>query len=600
MARALNSPPVRIGVLKQQRVIRCHLEGKYLLQDAQGHTLATLNGEAGQLEFRPADSVKPAVVLWRSVLCKSPTPEAAALFKEDLPKLDGEMDWEVEQVGTTWSTPEGTNLDSREWWVHTPAFESKEALCDWCIERHLPHQVITPKIRRAPQGQIMCQCGGITSSGLTSSGLFRIVPVEPHTSRIALHGVVVGISFHWQHLETQWLRGSLDILLDLEGKITAVNTLTLEEYLCSVVGSEMKAEMPHELLKVQAVCARNTFLATAGKHHYGEAFDLCNDDHCQCYRGSSRETREAREAAISTFGEVLIHGNRLCDTRYSKICGGVSEAAHSVWGGPPIPYMASIPDFPANAPDREEGPLDTDEKARAFVTASPHAFCNAGSRSDLPEYLQYASKYYRWTAEFTREELQELFDRSPEINVGEVRKLEARKRGASGRIEELAIIGTKGERVIGRELVIRQTLSHSTLYSSAFVADHEHDADGRLVKVTLQGAGWGHGAGMCQVGATLMAIDNYTHEQILTHYFKGTSLRLVYDQPTNWAAVLEHLDDGDFSVNDRCWERTNCYEVVGCPIYEKGIGSDKGYIDGAERTKMYLDCPEYREQTRES
>lgn len=598
MARPLASPTVRIGMVQHQPVIRCRLVGAHRLEDAQGHVLATLGEEAGQVEFRPHEA-RPAVVQWRSVLHKSPTREAAERFAAGLPDPGPGRGWTTEIVGGTWQTPDGPVLDNREWWVHSPAFDTAEECRAWCHARNLPHLVLAPKIRRPPQGQIDCRSAGITGSGLVAGALYRIVPVEPRGSRVALSGVIVGLHFHWQHLETQWLRGTLEILLDLKGRLTAVNQLSLEEYLLSVVGSEMKAEMPHELLKVQAVCARNTLLATAGKHHRGEPFDLCADDHCQCYRGSTRETREAREAVVSTWGEVLTAGNRLCDTRYSKICGGVSEAAHSVWGGPPISYMMPVVDMPPGAAGAPEPPLDTEEKVRAHIESTPLAFCNCAGR-EVPPYLAYAAKYFRWQVRLTREELEHLVGRLPEGRVGEIRALEVRRRGASGRIEELAVIGTAGECVIARELAIRQALSPSTLYSACFVVDHERGDDGRLRAVTLRGAGWGHGAGMCQVGATVMALENYTHEQILTHYFRGTDLCVIYERPTNWAALLEHFDDGDFARHDRCWEATNCYEVVGCPIYERLIGPDKGYLEHAERTKMYLDCPEYQRQTAET
>lgn len=597
MALTHQSPPVRIGMLRHRDIVRCRIEGKCRLEDAQGHALATVDDESGQLEFRP-ESAKPAVVQWRSVLCKSPTPHEAEEFASGLPALSGGQRWETEVVGTTWPTPDGGQLDNREWWVHSPPFPTAEACRAWCLEKGVMTLVINPSVRHPPQGAITCHAGGITSTGLTTGGLLRLVPIDSRGSRVALENVIVGVGFHWQHLETQWLRGSVEVQLDDEGKLTVVNELPLEEYLMALVGSEMKAQMPHELLKVQAVCARNTTLATAGKHHRGEGFDLCADDHCQCYRGSTRETAESREAALSTWGEVLVAGDRLCDTRYSKICGGIAEAAHSVWGGPKISYMIPISDFPHEAPDRVLPPINTEEKARDFVTSSPPAFCNCGAR-EVPEYLKYAAKYFRWTEELTREEIENLLARWPERRVGEVRELVPRVRGASGRIEELAVLGSEGECVIHRELPIRQALSPTTLYSSCFVVDHAHEPDGRLRAVTLHGAGWGHGAGMCQIGAAVMALEGYTHDQILAHYFVGTSLRLSHDRPTNWGAMLALLDDGEFAGHDRCWERTNCYEVVGCPVYEKLVGAEKGYVKNAERTEMYLDCPEFKRQKSE-
>jgi SpoIID/LytB domain protein len=357
--------------------------------------------------------------------------------------------------------------------------------------------------------------------------LGRRVLVEPQDGgEIVLHGVPVGRSFHWEHREKLSFRGNVEFLIGNDGLLLAVNELPMEEYLVSVNSSEMDARSPLEFLKAQTVTARSTILATAGKHHRQEPFDICNGDHCQCYYGAVREGEVSRKAVEQTMSEVLISDDQVCDARYSKVCGGIMEANEHVWRGPPISYMRSGVDAPT--PEAAAGfyPIDSEEKARRWIESAPEAYCNPDV-SDLPEYMAYALKYYRWRSVADRGELEKIIASKSGQSIGTLQELKPLARGASGRISRMAVVGSKGTLVLESELEIRRVLSRSHLYSSCFVIDYEYekDAPDRIAKIVLRGAGWGHGAGLCQVGAAMMAVRGKTHDQILAHYYRGSTLQ---------------------------------------------------------------------------
>jgi len=314
------------------------------------------------------------------------------------------------------------------------------------------------------------------------------------------------------------------MLLGNDGKLLAVNELPMEEYLASVNSSEMDARSPVEFLKAQTVAARSTLLSTAGKHHRLEPFDLCNADHCQCYYGVVREGRASHQAMEETSGEVLIASGRVCDTRYSKVCGGIIEANEHVWPGEPISYLRSGVDAPVPEAAGEHYPVNTEKKARKWIEAAPEAYCNPDV-SDLPDYMAYALKYYRWQVSYGRQELEEIIEKKSGHKIGTLQDLKPLARGDSGRISRLIVSGTEGALALETELEIRRVLSMSHLYSSCFVLDFERDRHGQIEKIILRGAGWGHGVGLCQVGAAMMAVRGKKYDGILAHYYPGARLR---------------------------------------------------------------------------
>lgn len=365
-------------------------------------------------------------------------------------------------------------------------------------------------------------------------------PQSPDDS-FSLMDVVIGVNFHWQRLETQTFRGSLRLLAD-GGKIWAINDLPVEDYLESVISSEMSAQSSLPLLMAHAVISRswlmsqidgNTAPNTQASH--GDAFirwydhtdhtlfDVCADDHCQRYQGITKETStNVAEAIRRTRGELLTYGDEICDARFSKCCGGAMEEFQYCWDDTPKPYLKGIGDTPEETiPD-----LTVEENARQWILSSPKSFCNTTDKRILSQVLndydQETTDFYRWRVSYTQEELSKLVEKKLGAGLGIITDMRPLKRGTSGRICELRITGTKKTIVVGKELEIRRALSESHLYSSAFVVEKQGDS------FTLIGAGWGHGVGLCQIGAAVMGDKGYAYDEILRHYYPGAEIEKVW------------------------------------------------------------------------
>lgn len=380
-----------------------------------------------------------------------------------------------------------------------------------------------------------------------------------------LKNVVIGIGFHWQQKENQCFKGSLRFIVE-GGRLMAVNKIMVEDYLISVISSEMSATASDELLKAHAVISRswllnpilnrkgkkkwipfnksqtqfktvNTELSTINYTKWYERdvhrhFDVCADDHCQRYQGITRASTAAVEKAIeATRGEVLIYNNKVCDARFSKSCGGASETFENCWAPEHYPYLTKVIDN-STAPDGFESDLTVKANAEKWIRQSPDAFCNTTDKTVLAQVLnnydQETTDFYRWKVAYTQAEIAELLNRRSGINIGEIIDLIPEKRGESGRIIELKIIGTKQTVFVGKELEIRKWLSNSHLYSSAFVVDKSDIKDGIPQHFTLTGAGWGHGVGLCQIGAAVMGEKGYKYDEILLHYFRGAEIKQIY------------------------------------------------------------------------
>ena len=412
-------------------------------------------------------------------------------------------------------------------------------------------------------------------------------------STFTLHRVKIGINFHWEREEDQMFSGGLTVLPAGEG-LVAINSVPVEDYLLSVISSEMNGDAPEEFLKAHAVISRSWLLArptlgggdsetangtaNACKGHSAEhsvsgglpdsvadsseecsdngperiirwydredhtLFDVCADDHCQRYQGLLRAgNANIRRAVEATRGLVLTDGpdGSICDTRFSKCCGGVSERFSACWADEDFPYLQAIRD---NASENSTSPagsvpdLSDEQTARQWILSSPEAFCNTADpgllSTVLNSYDQETADFYRWKVEYTQAGLSDLLRRRSGIDFGDVLELRPLKRGASGRIIELLIQGTLRTVIVGKELEIRRWLSESHLYSSAFVVDtvYEQRPGGVHVpsKFILHGAGWGHGVGLCQIGAAAMSARGCTFDRILAHYFRGSSLTRLY------------------------------------------------------------------------
>ena len=373
-----------------------------------------------------------------------------------------------------------------------------------------------------------------------------------------LEDVTIGVDFHWERKEAQTFLGKLRFIVDGD-KIWAINELPVERYLASVISSEMSATSSLELLKAHAVISRSWLLVQMRRRKAIEMgiqtasepvkvsdeegivwydsdahtlFDVCADDHCQRYQGITKATSPHVEEAIkATRGQLLMNGKEICDARFSKCCGGVSEEYEYCWDNNHKPYLLSIVD---NAPLGTAPTIDlTDEAvAREWILSSPEAFCNTKDATVLGQVLnnydQETQDFYRWTTDFTQAELADLIRRKSGLDFGEIIDLLPLERGKSGRITRLEIVGTKLTRIIGKELEIRRTLSESHLYSSAFVVERNEIVNDVPQHFRLIGAGWGHGVGLCQIGAAVMGEKGYRYDEILHHYYQTATIEAHY------------------------------------------------------------------------
>jgi SpoIID/LytB domain protein len=371
-------------------------------------------------------------------------------------------------------------------------------------------------------------------------------------STFTLSSVTIGNRFHWERKEDQTFPGDLALRSRGEGTLTAINEIPLEDYLASVIASEMNDAAPPEYLKAHAILSRSWLLASLEKKQSsgkmpaaraGDAadtfirwydredhdlFDVCADDHCQRYQGITRLSSEnPRRAVRETEGLCLTFHGDICDARYSKACGGLTEDFGTAWEDRDIPYLKSVPDAPI--PHRQIG---TEEEAATWFCSRPEAYCNTGDEGLLRRILSPTDRdtedFFRWTVEYTAGELEEILHEKSGLDLGALQEIIPLRRGPSGRISMLKIVGSKKSVVVGKELEIRRWLSRSHLLSSAFVVRKEGNARGEAVGFVFHGAGWGHGVGLCQIGAAVMAERGFPAADILKHYFRGAGIQKIY------------------------------------------------------------------------
>ena len=375
-------------------------------------------------------------------------------------------------------------------------------------------------------------------------------------SSFTLEDVTIGVNFHWERKEAQTFLGKLRFIVE-NNNICAINELPVETYLISVISSEMRATSSLELLKAHAVISRSWLLAQMEQRKAEnnnavkqpslfktdeeivrwydredhKHFDVCADDHCQRYQGITKAAnKHVVEAIKQTAGEILTSRGEICDARYSKCCGGAVEEFQYCWENIRKPYLQALPD---TMPDTTSLPNLTNEAvARQWILSSPNAFCNTTDQKLLSQVLndfdQETTDFYRWIQIYSQAEVKQLLEENLGVLFGDVIDLIPMERGKSGRIYRLKIIGTQRTLIIGKELEIRRALSKSHLYSSAFVVDKVDIKDGVPQQFIIKGAGWGHGVGLCQIGAAMMGVQGYRYDEILLHYYKSAEITKAY------------------------------------------------------------------------
>ena len=404
--------------------------------------------------------------------------------------------------------------------------------------------------------QVVCfNEGGI----LWNNNLYRELTFTPQDEQnsFSLYDVTIGINFHWERQETQVFLGTLKFVVH-EDKITAINQLPVEDYLTSVISSEMSATSSLELLKAHAVVSRSWLFAqiekrkamnNAGNEFFPfvktkdeyirwydredhTIFDVCADDHCQRYQGITKASNATvAEAVRATRGQLLMYDNKVCDARFSKCCGGATEEFGYCWEDKSYPYLTAIRD--AEEEEHRVLPdLTLEKEAQHWIRKAPQSFCDTHDAKILSQILnnydQETTDFFRWHVRYSQQELAELIRSKTKTDYGEIIDLIPIERGKSGRICKLKIVGTLKTLTIGKELEIRRTLSDTHLFSSAFIVDKGELIDGIPQWFFISGAGWGHGVGLCQIGAAVMGEKGYKYDEILLHYYKGADIRRFY------------------------------------------------------------------------
>ena len=393
-------------------------------------------------------------------------------------------------------------------------------------------------------------------SGIGRESESFVLTPNSYNSIFELKNVTIGVNFHWEQEESQRFKGSLKLIPE-KGKVRAINVIELEEYLKSVISSEMSATGSLDFLKAHAVISRSWLLAQIEKAKSVQTggglyqttyesddeiirwydcedhqnFDVCADDHCQRYQGITKiHSEKALQAVTETKGEVLIYDDKICDARFSKCCGGLTDNFENVWEEIRHPYLTKVVD--SEFGDTTCVDLRVEEEAELWIKNNPAAFCNTTDKKVLsqvlPDFDQKTFDFYRWRVAYSQLEISELIKKKSGFDFGQIVKLEAVKRGHSSRIIKLKITGTKKTLTIGKELEIRKWLSPSHLYSSAFIVDLQEIANDIPQKFVLTGAGWGHGVGLCQIGAAVMGEKGYSYKEILNHYFTRAELKNYY------------------------------------------------------------------------
>lgn len=403
--------------------------------------------------------------------------------------------------------------------------------------------------------KIVCKGTNIT---LESDDEIIFEPSDPVSESFLIRDVIIGVKFHWERREKQRFNYFLKIIKN-GNQLTAINYLPVEAYLTSVISSEMSARCSINLLRSQAVVARSWLLAqlqnkekekekvkdpalkpirtneeliTWYDREAHTLFDVCADDHCQRFQGVTKVTTETAFKAIKdTRGIVLISGDEICDTRYSKSCGGISESYENVWEPVKYDYLQPVVDYKFE-PETFDLDLRKEENAVKWIKSNPPAFCNTTDpkilNQILLDYDQETKDFYRWKVDYSQSELSNLLKEKLGIDFGNIIDLIPVERGYSARLIKLKIVGTKASLIIGKELEIRRVLSPSHLYSSAFFVEKENLVEGIPQKFILRGAGWGHGVGLCQIGAAVMAEQGYQFDEILIHYFPNARIKKIY------------------------------------------------------------------------
>ncbi|MBC8277389.1 MAG: SpoIID/LytB domain-containing protein [FCB group bacterium] len=515
------TPILRIGILSGYKRIDFHLDGDYTITDLSDKPIISdINSD---LRWRAKIEESDSADFTYYVLLKTFGSYTAALDLADTLAAKG-YEAKIVEIGNMIRIDGIVINDPRKYRLLLGGFtdeESCDPLIDEFFEQYNPR--VVRSLLNPAKGKVEFYDAEFDFSGTLDLG-FRLIPNAPD-SKVILHKVRIGKGFHWEDTEDRVYPGIVEIRIDHDGQLQAINEVTIDLYLKGVVPAEMPASYPVEALKAQAVAARSEVISKLGAKHLNDPYDFCATVHCQVYSGETKSAQRSSEAVVATTGEVITFRDRICDAVYSAVCGGHTENKENVWNSPAEDYLVGVFDSPSG--NGNSFTLQDSADHHAWVDSLVPVHCNVLSNGAPPE-LRGAAKYFRWEETYSRTDLENIIRKKTKVDIGTFYGIELLKRGVSGRLIEIEILGSRRNLKIKNELNIRRSLSDTHLKSSSFYITMNLDPDGVPYEITFHGAGWGHGVGMCQVGAAVMAYKNRDYKTILAHYYTGTALKRVY------------------------------------------------------------------------
>lgn len=520
-----SEPVLRIGFMEGYEKIDFRVSGEFNLTDLEGEPIFTR--VTSYLKWRSLlDQAHGATFIYSLLVTACRDESQAIELVEKLRRLYPQV--RMQRLGGQLVIAGQMINDNTKYRILAGAFETEgeaKKLLQKFSDGFAP-RVIREKVKE-PTGKIEVYDAEYDYSAMVDDG-FRIEPLSDETT-ITLYGVKIGSGFNWESMADRTYKGIIEFRTGNDARLCAISEIPIDHYLKGVVPAEMPAGYPPEALKAQAISARSEVLAKLGTKHINDPFDFCANVHCQVYSGTTNEAESTNEAVSSTGGEVLYYEDRICDAVYSAVCGGHTEHKHNVWNPPEEPYLQGIYDTMADEKDQPQLDLTREKDVRQWISERPDVFCSL-NRDNLPTILAYSKKYFRWEVSYSRKELEDIIKKRTGEDIGTLYDIIPLERGVSGRLTEIEVLGSRKNIRIKKELNIRRALSPSYLRSACFVIDMEMGEIGTPMAFTFRGAGWGHGVGMCQIGAAVMALDEYDYHDILAHYYKDTDIRRVYGE----------------------------------------------------------------------
>ncbi len=521
-----SQPILRIGFMEGYEKIDFRVSGEFDITDLEGDPI--FSGVTSHLKWRSLldDAAHGATFIYSVFVTACRDESEAVDIVEKIQRIYPQV--RMQCFGGQVVVAGQMVNDNSKYRILAGAFETEaEAmkLMQKFTEEYAP-RIVREKAKDAT-GKIEVYDAEYDYSSVVEDG-FRIKPLSDSTT-ITLYGVKVGAGFNWESMSDRTYRGLIEMRIGNDAKLCAISEIPLDLYLKGVVPAEMPAGYPIEALKCQAVSARSEVLAKIGTKHLNDPFDFCANVHCQVYSGITNEAESTDEAVTSTRGEVMYFEDRICDAVYSAVCGGHTEHKENVWNPPEEPYLQGRFDMDVAEKNLPKLDLSQEKNVRKWIDERPDVFCNL-NQDDIPPILTHSRKYFRWEVSYSRKELEDIIKRRTGEDIGTLYDLIPLERGVSGRLIEMEVLGSRKNLRIKKELNIRRALSPTYLRSACFVIDIEVDNIGTPMGFTFRGAGWGHGVGMCQVGAAAMALNGYKYRDILKHYYKGIEVRAVYGE----------------------------------------------------------------------